>query len=328
MELKDKRVLVTGGAGFIGSHIVDLLVDEGVSSIIVIDDFTRGSRANLSGPLESAVVRLVEGDIRDTILMKELVDESELVFHQAALRITQCAEEPRAAFETMAGATFDLIEFCTEANVEKVVMASSASIYGMADSFPTSESGHPYDNRTLYGAIKMFNEGLLRAFNDMRGLKYVALRYFNAYGPRMDVHGRYTEVLVRWMDRIADGLPPTIFGDGDQTMDFVDVRDIARANLLAARAEVSDEVFNVASGHETSLRELAETLLGIMGSSLEPEFAAERKINPVPRRLADTTKARKILGFQSEISLESGLRELVDWWQTQRNVSESEARRA
>jgi UDP-glucose 4-epimerase len=199
-----------------------------------------------------------------------------------------------------------------------VVAASSASVLGLADTFPTTEQHHPYNNRTIYGASKAFNEGLLRSFNEMYGLKYVALRYFNVYGPRMDVHGAYTEVFIRWMERIASGQRPLIFGDGSQTMDFVHVHDIARANILAAKSDVSDEVFNVASGTETSLKELATKLLRIMGSNLDVEHAAERKVNPVPRRLADTSKAARLLGFRAEVNMDEGLRTLVDWWQRER----------
>ncbi len=216
--------------------------------------------------------------------------------------------------------TFNVLEAAVEAKVEKVVAASSASVYGLAEVFPTNEAHHPYNNRTIYGAAKTFNEGLLRSFNEMFGLRYVALRYFNVYGPRMDVHGAYTEVFIRWMERIAAGQTPMIFGDGLQTMDFVHVYDIARANVLAAQSDVSDEVFNVASGTETSLREVAERLLKIMGSSVQLEYAPARKVNPVPRRLADTTKARRMLGFEAKMQLDDGLRSLVAWWQAERST--------
>ena len=194
--------------------------------------------------------------------------------------------------------------------------ASSASVYGQAASFPTTEDHHGYDNRTLYGAAKLFNEGLLRSYNDMYGLDYVALRYFNAYGPRMDIHGVYTEVLVRWMDRINAGQPPLILGDGEQTMDFVYVTDIARANLAAARADVTDRVYNVARGEETSLNQLAQALLKVMNSDLQPEYGPERKVNAVRRRLASTVAAERDLGFRAEVSLEDGLARLVEWWRT------------
>lgn len=318
MELEGSKVLVTGGAGFVGSHIVDLLVEEGCAEVVAVDNLARGRRENLAAALQKGPVRLVEGDIRDRRLMEQLTDGVDLVFHQAALRITQCAEEPRAALEVMVDATYDLLELCAQRRVRKIIVASSASVYGMAEHFPTSETHHPYNNRTLYGAAKAFNEGLLRSFKDMRGLDYVALRYFNVYGPRMDIHGVYTEVLIRWMERLALGEPPLVMGNGRQTMDFVYVGDVARSNLLAARSEVSDEVFNIASGTETSLLQLAAALGRAMDQEIAPEHLPERKVNPVPRRLARVEKARQLLGFRAEVPLEQGLRELVDWWRAER----------
>ena len=318
-DLKGRRILVTGGAGFIGSHIIDLLCDEGCVEIVALDNMVRGRPENLRRAVSRGPVRLVHGDIRDGKLMAALVQAADIVFHQAALRITHCAAEPRLAMEVMVNATFDLLELCVKHNVEKVIAASSASVYGMAEEFPTTERQNPYDNRTLYGAAKAFNEGLLRTFNDMHGLDYVAFRYFNVYGDRMDIHGRYTEVLIRWMERLEAGLPPIIFGDGQQTMDFIHVRDIARANIMGARAKLTDQVFNVATGTETSLLQLATTLASVMGHrGLTPEFAPERSINPVPRRLASTGKAERLLGFRSSVPLEQGLADLVRWWRAER----------
>lgn len=212
-RLTGARVLVTGGAGFVGSHIIDQLVAAGCSHVVAIDNMVRGRPENLANALASGRVQLLQGDIRDHALMRELVAGCDIVFHQAALRITQCAAEPRHALEVMVDATFDLLDLCVREGVRKVVMASSASVYGMASAFPTGESEPPYANRTLYGAAKTLGEGLLRAFNDTNGLDYLALRYFNVYGSRMDIHGRYTEVIIRWMERIEAGLPPIIFGD-------------------------------------------------------------------------------------------------------------------
>jgi len=259
-------------------------------------------------------VTLVEGDIRSASQLGEVMAETDVVFHEAAIRITQCAEEPRMALEVLVDGTFNVLEAAVAAKVRKVIAASSASVYGCAEAFPTREDHHPWDNRTFYGAAKLFNEGMLRSFYDMHGLDYVALRYFNVYGPRMDVHGVYTEVLVRWMERIAAGQPPLILGDGSQTMDFVFVDDVARANILAAEADVTDEVFNVAAGVEVSLTDLAHALLEVMGSDLTPEYGPERKVNAVPRRLADTRRAARQLAFDAEIDLKQGLKQLVAWW--------------
>lgn len=319
--LRDKRILITGGAGLVGSHIADLVVQSEPRELIVLDNFVRGRLDNLKHAVAAFPVTIVHGDIRDQALLAQLFDGVDIVFHQAAIRITQCAEEPRLAFDVLARGTFDVLEAAVRAGVSKVVAASSASVLGLADAFPTTEDHHPYHNRTIYGAAKTFNEGLLRSFAEMYGLRYVALRYFNVYGPRMDVHGAYTEVLIRWMERLAAGEPPIIHGDGSQTMDFVHVRDIARANILAAESEVSDEVFNVASGTETSLLELARLLSATMGSAQEPRHVEARTVNGVTRRVADTRKAAKQLGFTAQIGLEEGLRDLVGWWHAERSAA-------
>jgi len=324
-SLRGQRTLVTGGAGTIGSHIVDQLIDAGASEIIVLDNFVRGRRENLEGALAHPQVQIVEGDIRDRDVVARLMKGIDVLFHQAAIRITQCAEEPRLALEVLVDGTFNVLEAAAQAEVGKVVAASSASVYGLATEFPTTESHHPYANDTIYGASKVFNEGLLRSFHAMYGLDYVALRYFNVYGARMDVHGLYTEVLVRWMERISEGKPPLIFGDGLQTMDFVYVEDIARANILAATADVTDDVFNVASGVETSLVGLAEQLLEVMGSDLSIEFGPARAVNGVTRRLAETNRARDVIGFEAQIGLEEGLTRLVEWWLADRDKSATAA---
>lgn len=323
--MKNKRILITGGAGLIGSHIADLVALEQPREIVILDNFVRGRRENLAQAAAAFPLTIVEGDIRDQASLKKLFEGVDIVFHQAAIRITQCAEEPRLAFDVLAEGTFNVLEAAIGAGVSKVVAASSASVLGLADSFPTTEAHHPYNNRTIYGAAKAFNEGLLRSFAEMYGLQYVALRYFNVYGPRMDVYGAYTEVLIRWMERLAAGQPPIIHGDGTQTMDFVHVGDIARANLLAAKSPVTDEVFNVASGEETSLRELAERLSHVMGVTAEPQHAPARKVNAVTRRLADTHKAAQMLGFETQISLDDGLRDLVEWWRQERAATQEAA---
>jgi UDP-glucose 4-epimerase len=316
--LSGERALVTGGGGAIGSNVVDQLVAAGAREIVVLDNFVRGRRDNLAWALENGPVRLVEGDICDRDLVRELTKGIDVVFHLAALRITQCAEEPRLANDVLVNGTFNVVEAAAAEGVRKLVASSSASVYGLATEFPTTELHHPYANDTLYGAAKVYNEGLLRSFHAMTGLDYVALRYFNVYGERMDIHGLYTEVLVRWMERIETGKQPLIFGDGAQTMDFVFIADIARANILAADADVTDEVFNIASATETSLAQLAGMLLKVMRSDLDVEHGPDRAVNGVTRRLADIEKAREQLGWTPEIDLEEGLTRLVRWWRSER----------
>jgi len=312
--LSGARTLITGGAGLIGSHVADLLVGADVGEVVIFDNLSRGRLTNLSVALQSPRVSVVEGDIRDPQLLARHLAGIDTVFHLAAIRLTQCAEEPRLALEVMADGTFNVLEAAVAAKVRRVVAASSASIYGMAERFPTDESHHTWGNRTLYGAAKVFNEGLLTAFRDTHGLDYVALRPFNVYGPRMDTHGAYTEVLIRWMERIDRGQPPLIFGDGTQSMDFVFVEDVARAFVLAAGSDAAGEVFNVASGTETTLKDLAETLLSVMGSQLTIEYGPVRALTAVPRRLADTRLARERLGFVAQVSLREGIERLVSWW--------------
>jgi UDP-glucose 4-epimerase len=315
LELSNKKIVVTGGCGLIGSTIIDQLLEaDPTLRVVVLDNLSRGTLLNIEPALASGRVELVREDIRYFDRIRPHFDGADAVFHQAAIRITRCAQEPRECLEVLVDGTFNVLQACVEAGVRRVVAASSASIYGLAEVFPTPETHHPYNNRTWYGAAKVADEGLLRSFNDMYKLNYVALRYFNVYGPRMDVFGKYTEVLIRWLDCLDQGQAPKIFGDGQQTMDFVYVDDVARANVLAMQSDVSDEVFNVARGEETSLLGLLEALLRVTGNEhVRPEFLPERAVNPVPRRLADTSKARRMLGFTASVGLEEGLRRLVAW---------------
>jgi len=319
------RILVTGGAGTIGSTLVDQLIEAGAGQIDVLDNLVRGRKANLESAFASGKVNLVEGDLRDRDLVHDLTKGKDIVCHQAALRITQCAEEPRLALEVLVDGTFTVLEAAVAAKVDKVVAASSASAYGLAEEFPTTERHHHHNNDTFYGAAKSFNQGMMTSFRAMYGLNYIGLLPFNVYGPRMDVHGVYTEVLVRWMERIAAGQPPLIFGNGLQTMDFVYTEDIARANVLAIGSDVVEGFYNVASGVETSLLDLAKALLRAMDSDLEVEFGPERAVNGVTRRLASTEAATRDFGFTAEVGLEDGLRRLVAWWQAERAKAEQGA---
>ncbi|MDH5503678.1 MAG: NAD-dependent epimerase/dehydratase family protein [Acidimicrobiia bacterium] len=321
MNIDGSSILVTGGCGLIGSTTIDQLLDgHDPARIVILDNLARGTLANVEEALRDPRVELIEGDIRDRSMVQRVTNGMDAVIHMATLRITACAEDPREAHEVMNDGSYNVVEAAHNAQVAKFVTASSASIYGLADTFPTTEDHHPYNNRTWYGATKIMLEGLLRSFDDMYGFPYIAHRYFNVYGPKMDIHGKYTEVLIRWMERIEAGTPPLILGDGLATMDFIYIDDVARSNVLALASDVTDEVFNVASGIETSLNELAAALLRVMGSDLAPEYGPERKVNAVSRRLADVRKAQEMLGFTAEVSLDEGLERLVAWWRATRQV--------
>jgi len=314
MNIEGSKILVTGGCGLIGSTTIDQVLAENPAKVVIYDNLVRGSLNNVAHLMNDPRVELIKGDIRDVEATRKVTEGMDAVIHMATLRITACAAEPREALEVMCDGTYNVLEAAHLAGVKRFVTASSASIDGHADTFPTKEDHHPYNNRTWYGASKIMLEGLLRSFNDMYGTSYVAFRYFNVYGPRMDIHGKYTEVLIRWMERIENGQPPLILGDGKTSMDFIYIDDVARANVLGLKSDVTDEIFNVASGVETTLIELAEALMRVMGKEMAPEFGPPRGVNAVPRRLACTKKAEAMLGFKSSVDLDEGLRRLVTWW--------------
>jgi UDP-glucose 4-epimerase len=310
--IQGTKILITGGAGFVGSTTADQLLDAGAAEVRILDNFVRGNMRNLESVKKKGDVVVIEGDIRDTHTVDNAVKGVDYVFHQAALRITRCAEAPREAIQVLIDGTSNVLESAVRHKVKRIVAASSASVYGDPSYLPMDEN-HPFNNRTLYGAGKIANEQMLRAYYEMFKLPYVAFRYFNIYGPRMDIDGVYTEVLIRWMDAIEAGQPPKIFGDGLQSMDFVYVEDVARANVAGLVADATDEVFNVGMGVETTLNELCHMLLKVSGSNLKPEYHEARKVNNVRARRATTEKAERILGFKANVDLEAGLKLLIEW---------------
>lgn len=310
-KLDDARILVIGGAGFLGSHLVDQLTLEPVREIVVLDNFVRGTRANLRQAVRDPRVRIVEGSITDLDCLRELMTGTDYVFHLAALWLYECVHQPRAALEVNVVGTYNVIETAQEAGVKRIVYSSSASVYGDALFTPMTEE-HPFNNRTMYGATKIAGEQFLRAFYERYGLPYVGLRYMNIYGPRMDYKGTYVSVIMKVLDRIDQGLPPIIFGDGSQAYDFVHVADVARANVLAMKSDVVDEFFNVGMGVKTTINELVELLLKITGSPLRPEYRPQEQMF-VTHRVGSTEKAERLLGFRARIPLEDGLRSVVAW---------------
>jgi len=310
-DLTDARILVIGGAGFIGSHVVDQLLAEPVAEIVVLDSFVRGTRENLAQAGRDGRVRVVEGSILDRRLLSELMDGADLVVHLAALWLHECVHEPRKAVEVNVVGTFNVIEAAQGSGIRRVVYSSSASVYGDALARPMTEE-HPFNNRTLYGATKIAGEQFLRAYNEQHGLDYVCLRYMNVYGPRMDDKGTYVSVIVKVLDRIARGERPQIFGDGSQAYDFVDVRDVARANVLALRSDATDASYNVGTGVRTTIAELVDELLRLTGTGIAPEHLPGAQMF-VTERVGSTELAERDLGFVATIPWRDGLRHYVDW---------------
>ena len=309
VRIKDAELLVIGGAGFIGSHIVDQLIAAGARSVTVLDNFVRGKRANLESALESGRVDMVEGSVLDLDLLRAQMEGKDGAFHLAALWLYECLHEPRRALEHNVIGTYNVIEASCDTGLPRLVYSSSASVYGNAREVPMTEE-HPFDNRSMYGATKIAGEQFLRAFHDRHGLDYVALRYMNVYGPRMDDKGAYVSVIVKVLDRIARGEAPTIHGDGTQAFDFVHVQDVARANLLAMESEATDAAYNIGTGVRTTIGELVAELIAITGSDIEPEYLPGQHMF-VSHRVGSTEAAERDLGFRAEIAWREGLRSLT-----------------
>ena len=314
MKLEGKRILVIGGAGLIGSHLVDELSRTDVGEILVYDNFARGTRGNLSAALSDPRVRVFEagGDICQPDVLDAAMRGVHGVFHLAALWLLQCHEFPRAAFEVNVGGTFNVLEACHRNRVERLVYSSSASVYGDAVEEPMTES-HPFNNKNFYGATKIAGEAMARAFYFRYGLNYVGLRYMNVYGPRQDYKGAYIAVIMKMLDAIDRGEGPTVLGDGTEAFDFVAVRDCAAANICAMRASATDRFYNVGTGRRTSLSELAERLVALTGSRQPVKYAPRDQATLVRNRVGSTAEAKADLGFEARIGLDDGLRELVEW---------------
>lgn len=314
MELQGKRIIVIGGAGLIGSHTVDRLLQEDVAEVVIYDNFVRGSRANLSEALKDHRVRIYEvgGDILHPDILRSAVTGADGVFHFAALWLLQCHEYPSAAFEVNVRGTFNVMEACVAAGVQRLVFASSASVYGDAVEDPMDEA-HPFNNRNFYGATKIAGEAMLRAFHHRYGLEYVGLRYMNVYGPRQDYRGAYIAVVMNMLNSIAQGEAPVVYGDGTESFDFVAVEDCAMANICAMRADTVDRYYNIGTGTATSLRTLGETVLRLTGSTQQLRYELRREAGLVTHRVCNPERATRELGFTASVELESGLRRLVAW---------------
>jgi UDP-glucose 4-epimerase len=310
-SLDDARILVIGGAGFIGSHIVEQLLQEPAREIVVLDNLVRGKRENLASALKDPRVSLIDGSIADPKLLARLMEGTDYAFHLAALWLYECVHHPRDAIEINIVGTFNVMEAAQAAGVKKVVYSSSASVYGDALFTPMTES-HPFNNRTTYGATKIAGEQLFRAWNEQHGLDYVGLRYMNVYGPRMDYQGTYVSVIMKVLDRIDQGERPAVWGDGSQAYDFVHVVDVARANILALKSGATDSFYNVGTGVKTTVNELVGKLLELSGSDLEIEYLPQEQMF-VTHRIGSTDAAAAELGFRATVPLDEGLRSVMEW---------------
>ncbi len=313
-NIEGSRILVIGGAGFIGSRVVNELTKEPVKEILIYDNFTRGKLENLKGALQDKRVRVFPdgGDVLYMDLLRKAMDGIDYVFHLAALWLLHCQEYPRSAFHVNIEGTFNVMEAAKDADVKRVVYSSSASVYGNALEIPMTEE-HPYNNKTFYGATKIAGEHMFRAFYHRYGLDYVGLRYMNVYGPGQDYRGAYIAVIMRWLDLMDKNQPLILYGDGSQTYDFIYVDDVARANILALKHGKPDNFYNVGSGDGTTLKELAELLLRMTGKQDLGVKYEPQGVSYVTKRIGSSEKARKELHFVPSVSLEEGLRNLIEW---------------
>ena len=317
MELAGKRVLLIGGAGLIGSHTVDALLREDVREVVIYDNFTRGSRENLSHVDDPRLtVFPLGGDILHRDVLRKAMEGIDGVFHFAALWLLHCRDFPRSAFDVNVGGTFNVLEACVESGVQRLVYSSSASVYGDAETEPMRED-HPYRNETFYGATKIAGEHMCRAlYHRYKGtpqaFDYVGLRYMNVFGPRQDYQGTYVSVIMKILDRIDQDQAPVVYGDGSQSYDFVYVGDCGRANVCAMKSSATDGFYNVGTGRKTSIKQIAELLLELTGSDLQLHYEPAGPTF-VTNRVGCPHAASADLGFNAEVELRDGLERLIAW---------------
>jgi len=313
MNLQDKSILVIGGAGFIGSHVVDLLLKEDIKKVVVYDNFSRGTKENLSQALadERCSIYDIGGDILQSDILDEAISEADGVVHLAALWLLQCQNFPRASFDVNIRGTFNVLESCAKHGVERLVYSSSASVYGNAVEKPMTED-HPYNNWTFYGATKIAAEHMFKAYHKRYGLKGVGLRYMNVYGPRQDYKGAYTSIIMKALDNINNGKPPVVFGDGSQTFDFIEVNDVARANVMSLKSDIPFGFYNVGSGKGTTIKELVKLILKISKCNLKIVYKDVGE-EFVTDRIGSSSMAKEDLSFEYEIGLKEGLKKVIEW---------------
>ena len=320
MKLKDSKILVIGGAGFIGSFVVSELLKTNVGKVVIYDNFARGKINNLAESLKDLRCDVYPngGDVRDVDTLNDAMQGCDAVMHLAAMWLLHCKDFPRTAFHVNIEGTFNVLEACVKNNIKRLVYSSSASVYGDASEVPMTET-HPFKNKNFYGATKIAGEAMCRAYYDRYGLSYVGLRYMNVYGPHQDQTAAYTGVIPIMLNKIDANETPTINGDGSQAYDFIDVEDVARCNIQALKAEKTDEFYNVGTGVQTSIKDLCDTILDLKQSELKVNYnpySEDDARRMVQNRIGCPKKATNDLGFIYKYDLRTGLQRLIDWRET------------
>ena len=317
MEIKGSKILVIGGAGFIGSFVVSELLKEDVAEVVVFDNFARGEKSYLTEQLKDPRCSIfpIGGDIRDLDILDSAVKGKDYVVSLAAMWLLHCKDYPRTAFEVNIAGTFNVLEACARHNIKKLVWSSSASVYGDAVELPMTET-HPFNNKNFYGATKIAGEAMATAFNDRYGLPIIGLRYMNVYGPHQDQTAAYTGVVPIMLNKIEANEQPVINGDGSQAYDFIYVEDVARCNVAALKSNVNFGMYNVGTEVQTSIKELCDLILDMKKSDLKVQYkpySADDARSLVQNRIGSRFKAEKELGFKYKFSLRDGMQKLIDW---------------
>jgi UDP-glucose 4-epimerase len=326
MDLHGKRILVIGGSGLIGSHVVDQLLQTQVKEVIVYDNFCRGTLDNLENALQDPRCHIYKdgGDILHQDILNRAMEGIDGVFHLAAVWLLQCHEYPQTAFEVNVRGTFNVISAAIKNKVARVVFSSSASVYGDALTAVITEE-HAYNNFTFYGATKIAGEHFFKSLGHRYGLDWVGLRYMNVYGPRQDYQGAYIAVMHKILDRIERGESPIVYGDGSQCYDFIYVEDVARSNILAMQSNASGKCYNVGRGIGTSIKELTEMLLELTNSKLGIKYEPAG-LTFVTNRIGCPKGASKDLNFDWKVDLRQGLQQLIGWRNHHRSQLNSKAK--
>lgn len=317
MELKDSKVLVIGGAGFIGGFVVAELLKEDVNEVIIYDNFARGKMENIQYSLKDPRCKIFPfgGDIREIDVLNKAMEGVDYVFHLAAMWLLHCKDFPRTAFEVNIAGTFNVLEACVKNKVKKLIYSSSASVYGDAVEVPMTEN-HPFNNRNFYGATKISGEAMCTAFHDRYGLPVIGLRYMNVYGPGQDQHAAYSGVVPIMLNKIDANEAPSINGDGTQAYDFIYVEDVAKANIAALTSDINHGNYNVGTEVQTSIKTLCDTILKLKNSDLKVNYvpySADDARQLVQNRIGSAKKAKEEIGFEYNYNLEEGLSKLIEW---------------